>query len=176
MKTLITLITLILGILLSINLVFALDITAGQNSSFIIPTSNPVYYEVIGNLSNLDGFSVYQDLNNITIVTDNRFKTDSFTLILFEEKTNEVIREVNVGGGGGTRTIYKNNTIYEKVPTYIDKIVNNETIKEIPIEKEIEISKPFYKNFWFYSFVIVLIISIISLILLGGKGDENKMS
>jgi hypothetical protein len=158
-------IPIILGILISINLVYALNITSGVNESFIIPTSNSVFYEVLNNQSDIIGLSLYQNLNNITIVTDKRFKSDSFILILFEEVTNKEIEYISVGGSSGSsNTIYKNNTntIYQtiKVPEYKEKI------KEVPVEKitEIEKDKPFYKDTWFYIFLTLSLFIVIQLI------------
>jgi hypothetical protein len=101
---------------------------------------------------------------DIIIYFPDNMPPNSFTLVFIEEKTNEVIKEINVGGGSsGTKTVYKNNTIYQDVLVYKDKIVNNESIKEVPIEIIKEINKPFYKNLWFYGMMFVIILSLIFL-------------
>ena len=73
------------------------------------------------------------------------------------------------GSSGNSKTIYKNNTITEykyltsnyKEPCEV--VSCNETIKEVQIDKLIEISKPFYKSVWFYISIIFLIILIIGI-------------
>lgn len=113
-----------LGILLLVNLVSATTIIAGNNYTFSVNTTNPLVYDVVGNSSNMNGFSVYQDGYNITFVIDYRFKPDNFTIILFDNSTKEIIKEVHHYSGGGTRIIYKNHTIYEDKLIEIPKYVN----------------------------------------------------
>ena len=79
---------------------------------------------------------------------------------------------VYIGGGnsGSSRTIYKNNTEY--VTQYLTKEVPTikEVIKEVPINKIIKEPRPFYKNFWFYCFIVLGIIVIIIFM----KGGQSK--
>jgi len=74
---------------------------------------------------------------NITISTVVNFKPDNFTLIFFDNITNEKI----VYRSGSRRTKYidiieiQNQTIY--VPKYIDKEVEIEKIIELPVDNTI---------------------------------------
>jgi len=156
-----------------INLVSAVSIYSGENYTFSVDTTDNLVWDVVGNLSNMEGFYVFQDkydtYSNITFSTDINYAPDSFTIILFSNETKEIIKEVPVpgscpscGGGGGTRTVYKNNPVYLIDEKYILKEVPviNETIDTITEDKIIEIKKPFYKDLWFYLLVIFIIFII----------------
>lgn len=97
--------------------------------SFESNLTNPVY-TVVGNSSNLDGLNVSFENGNITISTVINFKPDNFTLIFFDNITNEVEKIVYTGSGGRIKYVDKieiqNKTIY--LPEYIDKIVEVEKI------------------------------------------------
>ena len=123
---------------------------AGTNYTFGLETTDNLFWDVLGNSSNMEGFQVFQEINGsqsiITFSADLQMKPGNFTILLYSNTSNEieVIKEVPVysGGGGHTRIITKE-TIKE-VPNYVNeyvnnetiKIVNNETIKEVPLEKQ----------------------------------------
>lgn len=120
-----TIITTMLGMMLSLILVSAISTYSGQNYTFSVDTTDELIYDVVGNSSDMDGFNVYQDIyedySNITFSTDINFASDSFKIVLFSNITNEVIVEVEVpvhhysSGGGGTRTIYRDRNITEYI-------------------------------------------------------------
>lgn len=103
---------------------------AGDSVSFETNFTNPVY-TVTGNQSSLEGLNVTFENGNITISPALNYKPDNFTIIFFDNITNEIIKEVNIGGSGSRRTVYvdKNVTVY--VPEYI----NINTIEEVEVEK-----------------------------------------
>ena len=146
-----------MGIIFLIGFVSALNITAGDPLTFSVETTNNLYWDVVGNSSNLTGLNitqeVFSDYSNITITTEYWYKPDNFTLIFFDIKTEEVIREVRVGGGGSrTKTIYVDRNITKEV----DRIVYvNQTI-----DKEVEKEEP-------KSFIIELLGTIIGLLIVG---------
>jgi len=157
----------ILGILLLISLVSAIEIIAGNNYTFEIETNIPLTWTVVGNSSNMDGFSVYQDEYNITFVTDYRFSSDNFTIILFDNSTKEIIKEVHHYSSGGTKTVYKdkNNTIYKDKIIEVEKIVNQTTFQDCPTcepEKD-----------WFWNTLGILII-ILLFILIARNIKKNR--
>ena len=113
----------------------AMAMYAGESISFETNFTNPVY-TVVGNSSNLEGLNVSFESGLITISPVINYKPDNFTLIFFDNITNEVIKETIVYSGGRTKYVDKieiqNQTIY--VPEYIEKevevkkIVDNTTI------------------------------------------------
>lgn len=138
MKKQITII--ILGIIM---LAGVMAMYAGDTISFETNFTNPVY-TVTGNISSLEGLNVTFENGNISISPALNYKPDNFTLIFFDNITNEIIKEVNVGRGSSPsrRTVYvdKNITIY--IPQYIntteeievEKIVDNTTVIETGYE------------------------------------------
>jgi len=102
-----------------ISLASAETIIAGNNYTFSIDTTDNLFWDVVGNSSNMVGFEVHQDVyddySNITFVTDYRFGPDSFTIILFSNETEEVVKKVY--RKGRTRYIEKE----------VEKIIGNET-------------------------------------------------
>jgi len=140
---------LIITIILSIGLVSALY---GGETLIVDFDFNPVACYNEYNLS----YSINQ--SQVSVVIPINFQ-GGFNLTCFSNiESDPEIVYVHSGGGSSTRTVYKNNTIYEKIPTYVDKIVNTESIKEVPVEIDKEVSKPFYKNLWFYLTIILLIL------------------
>jgi len=132
--------TIILGIFL-ISLASALTIDAGACEILEIETGNQIFWTASGNSSSLDGINITQEGKNITICLDVMFQEDSFSILLIEEQTKEVIVEVQVGGGGGgsrTKYVEKNNTIYRdrNIVKYKDiepiNFIPNKIVKKIP--------------------------------------------
>ena len=93
---------------------------AGDSISFETNITNPVY-TVIGNTSNLEGLSVTFENNNITISTVINYKPDNFTLIFFDNITNEVIKEIHTSShsSGSTRYVDRNVTVIQ--PVFYDR-------------------------------------------------------
>jgi len=126
MKKQITTIT--LGILM---LATVVAMYSGESMTFETNLTNPVY-TVSGNNSNLEGMNVTFENEEITISLDPCMGPDNFTMIFFDNITNEVIKEVRVGGG--SRKVYVDNNITTYVPEYVNKI---ET-KEVEVEKIVD--------------------------------------
>lgn len=138
--------------------------------------TEPIYYTVVGNSSDLEGLNVSFNNGNITISTAVNFAPDSFTLIFFNNHTNEIIKETIVYRSGGSKTKYidvdkiitQNQTVY--VPEYInnteiievEKIVDNTTI----LEKGYEL--------WHVLFAIVIGGIFIWYVMRYKKEDENE--
>jgi len=123
-----TIITITLGILM---LATVMAMYSGESMSFETNLTNPVY-TVTGNNSNLEGMDVTFENEEITISLDPCMAPDNFTMIFFDNITNEVIKEVRVGGG--SRKVYVDNNITTYVPEYVNKI---ET-KEVEVEKIVD--------------------------------------
>lgn len=92
-----------------------------------------ILYLVVGNSSNLEGMNVTLNTatNNVSACFAVNYEPDNFTIVFFNNVTNEVIKEAIVyRGGGGTKYVYKNVTYNETVyiPEYIDKIIEVEKI------------------------------------------------
>lgn len=132
--------TIIVGMFL---ISLASSMYAGTNYSFIIETTDNLFWDVLGNSSNMEGFNVYQEIignkSNITFSADLRMKPDNFTILLYSNTSSEIeiIKEVPVysGGGGHTRIITKE--IIKEVPNYVTEYLDNETTTIKEIEKEI---------------------------------------
>lgn len=105
---------------------------AGESISFETNLTNPVY-TITNNQSSMEGLKVYFNNSNITITTVSNFKPDNFTIIIFDNITNEVIKEVSVGsgssGGHSSRIKYIDNNVTVYVPEYINNT------KEVEVEK-----------------------------------------
>jgi hypothetical protein len=161
--------TIIVGMFL---ISLASSMYAGTNYSFIIETTDNLFWDALGNSSNMEGFQVFQEINGsqsiITFSADLRMKPDNFTILLYSNTSNEieVIKEIPVysGGGGHTRIITKE-TIKE-VPNYVTEYLDNETIEIREVEKEVtetEYKIPFVGYILMVIGGIVLIIWIIKL-------------
>ena len=123
----------------------AMAMYAGNTIAFETNLTNPVY-TVTGNSSNIEGLNITFSNGNINITPALNYKPDNFTLIFFDNITNEVIKEVNVGSrtSGGRRVIYvdKNVTVYvpeyinttETIEVEVEKILDNTTVLETGYE------------------------------------------
>lgn len=124
-----TLLLLLMGIIFLIGFVSATTIIAGNNYTFSVDTTDNLFWDVVNNQSNMEGFEVHQDIydnySNITFIVDYRFAPDTFTIILFSNKTKEIIKEVPVGGGGGG-TSYKTEYVDRYHTIYQDKIIQDD--------------------------------------------------
>lgn len=118
----------IIPLIFLLGIISALELNcySGESYTFDIGTSEKIYWTVVPEDTNLTGLNITHEGTNIILEFSPLYISDSFTLIFFEEKTKEVVKEVSVGGGGGTRTIYKDRNITK----YIEK--------EVPIEGECE--------------------------------------
>lgn len=134
-------------------------IIAGNNYTFQINITDNLFWNVTGNSSDMIGFEVYQDVyddySDITFTTDYRMKPDIFTIMLFSNKTEEIIKEVEVPSGGGSAARRRRLEQSIQNETIVDIIDINQTDEEPPIIEE----KDNKIIFW-------IIISIISLVII----------
>jgi len=150
-------ITLMFVFLFSITLVSAVTIDAGSCETIPIETSNKIFWTASGNSSSVEGIKITQDGSNVTICLDVMFQEDNLTISLIEE----VIREVNVGGGGGSLTRWKTEYVENNVTTYLDKEV------KVPGET-IEVEKVVKKtSWWVWGIMIILLILVLYLAFFG---------
>ena len=110
----------------------AMAMYGGESISFETNFTNPVY-TVTGNFSNLDGLNVTFENGNITISPAINYFPDNFTLIFFDNITNEVIKEIH-HGGGGSHTKYIDKNVTKFIPEYINNTEIVEKIIKIPID------------------------------------------
>jgi len=119
---------------------FASAMNQGSNYSFEINTTDNLFWDAINNNSNMEGFSVFQEINGsnsiITFSTSLYMKPDNFTILLYSNITNEIIKEVHVVGNCNKNIVHINKTIIKEVPFI--QYVENETIEYLnnTIEKE----------------------------------------
>jgi hypothetical protein len=108
--------------------------------------SDNLVYTIAGNSTPIPELDITVNLTHIKIKFPYETPSDSFDIVFIEKETEEVIKEVHVGGGGGTRTKYVdkivNNTVYE------DKIVYKD--KEIEIKSDPEIIEKKVIPWWIY--------------------------
>jgi len=153
--------------LLSMAIVSAINITAGESYSLELPESFD-YYSMVGNSTDID-LNVTQEGTNVTITLGKYVQSDSFTLIFFN-KEKEIITEHHYSGGGGSssRTIYKdrNNTITKYVDVPGDKITDKETITKTEVVNKIPI--------WVWILIGGLSLTFISLICLAKRNRKAK--
>ena len=148
-----------------ISLASAITIYAGESYSF--ESEEFEYYTSVGNSSNMEGMNVTWENGNTTLAFDVRFGSDNFTLIFFNEKV--VTNTITVGGGGGSRTVYRDRNVTIEVDNYIDREVEIEGEEKI-VEK---IVNPTISGWLWFSILAIIIIVIIYLVL---KGKNKKES
>ena len=123
--------TLILIFLLMITSASALH--SGEVIVVDLP-SEPTWYEVTGNSSNLDGLSITENNSQLIISVAENMYPDNFTITVYKNGTQEVVEEVNGGGGGsssGTWNYYK-----KKVEPKKNTTIATKTPEVIPVEPE----------------------------------------
>ena len=84
-----------------ISLISAIDLTAGECSTIDFPNEDGVSIEIIGNSSNMEGFSWNKNGTIIEYCFDLNYQPDNFTIRWFNEE--EVYVEEPQQGGGGSR-------------------------------------------------------------------------
>jgi len=102
-------------IILALTLVGAVEIIAGESTSFDIGEVYD-YYSIVGNSTEAD-LNITQTGTVVIIITNKYMKNDSFEIIFFN-KEKEIITEHHYSGGGGgssgktkTKTIYKDKIV-----------------------------------------------------------------
>ncbi|GBE19381.1 hypothetical protein BMS3Abin17_00104 [archaeon BMS3Abin17] len=153
-------ITFILMSLFLISFISAITIYSGE--SITLELEKPYeYYSIVGNSSPVE-LNITQDENNVTITPNKYSQSDSYEIIFFDREKETIT--INSGGGGGTRTIYKDRNITVEVDNYVDRevIKEVENIKEVPGEN---IETNDIPN-WIWKVVSGLIILVIILFIL----------
>jgi len=152
----------LLTLLLSISLISAIEINAGE--SFIFELGEVYsYYEVTGN-STIINLNVSQNGNSVTILFDKYTQDDNFTIIFYNEKDEVIISSSSSGGGGGSSSSRTKYVIeYKEIPTYITEYVNEIIEKEIPNEIEIEVIKN-KVPIWILIFTFLCILLVVKLL------------
>jgi len=110
----------------------------GENYTFVVNTTDTLTWGVVGNSSSMEGFNVSQEIKDtysiITFAISFDYEPDNFTIILISNNSNQPIAEIPSGGGGGsggTRIIYRNNTIEKNNTVYVDREII--VTKEVPV-------------------------------------------
>lgn len=157
----------LLVVFFSIHLTSASILNASSGETINITLDKTYYhYYIIGNSTEIIFDKVIQE-GNIVYITLNKYnKDDSFEIVFFDIKNEEIPiiqSSTNRGGSSHTNTIIKkiNNTEYIEVPNYI----NNETIKLVENKttetKYVELNKP---KWWMVGVGILLVGIIIGLL------------
>ena len=142
--------------------VFTSAIYPGETETYPneMGTTNLVY-AVVGNSSPINVL-VEVNLTNITITIPGDAIPDDYSLVFMENITNTIIKTVTQtihtggGGGGSTKYVDRNVTVFE--PKFYDRNITNtiEVDKEIIKEVKIE-SSPI----WFYISIFVILLCIL---------------
>jgi hypothetical protein len=148
----------LLLLLLLIPLASSLMTYSGDTTQINV-TESYDYYSIIGNTTPIN-LNVTQIGNTIFITPDKYQSGDTFDLAFFKKEV-ETVTVYQGGGGGGSRTIYKDKNITK----YVDNPI--EIIKEVPTEVEKEVIKEVPVETMSLGVKIALIGAVISIILLG---------
>ena len=143
-----------LGMVFLLNIVGALSVVAGEPISMTLEEEYD-YYSIVGNSTPIE-LDIVQNGLELTITFNKYQKEDTFELIFFNKEKETITVYQSSGGGGGTRTIYKDREVKELVPYYI----TNETIidNSEPIIPEEESSKRIY---WIMIISIVILLGLL---------------
>jgi len=92
------------------------------------------YYSVVGNSSEvvLD----IQQNGTILTITPNKYSVDDSYEIIFFNKEKEIIYVSTGGGGGNSRTVYRDKDVIEYVDVEVEKIVEKEVKTPGEVVKE----------------------------------------
>jgi hypothetical protein len=155
------LILIIFGILLFSSIsALTYNLTAGESQSFDLGEEFS-YYSIVGNTTSIN-LSVSQIGTIVTIIPDKYSLNDNFEIIFFNQEKEIINHYSSSGGGSGSGggriiTVVKNQTV--EVPTYIDREIPIETIKEVPTQEPIE-SEPNYISYIIGGAVVLTILII----------------
>jgi len=113
-----------------ISIACATNLVGGESTTFDVGQEFDGY-EVVGNSTTLEGITFTKDGTSLIIKADLLVSPDTFTIIFFND--DEPVETVYVGGGGGTRIIYKD----KNVTQYVDREVVVEKIVKVEDDDEI---------------------------------------
>ena len=169
--------TLILGILM-LATAMASPLYGGDTLSFETNITDPVYI-VTGNSSNLDGLNITFENGSIFISPALKYKPDNFTLIFLTNETKEIIKEVVVHSGGGSRTKYIDRNVTVFVPVKANETEEPITVQDDestvilePVEDEEKTLNDKFIIGTFIGFALALVL-LIKYLKLRYKNDSN---
>ena len=153
--------TLMFLVFFSITFISAIPIYSGE--SIEMELEKPFeYYSIVGNSTEVT-LDIIQDGNFVTITPDKYSLNDSYEIIFFDINKEIIVNHYS-GGGGGTRTIYKD----KNVTQYVDKEIK---VPGETITKEVE--KQIIKTS-LLSWILVIILFGIVLYLVFSKRDKSE--
>ena len=154
-------------LLLSISLVSAITIYSGDSKE--IELEKPYeYYSIVGNQTLVIlNITENGNGNNVTITPNKYSLNDRYEIIFFDSEKETIT--IHSGGGGGSRTVYKDRNVTE----YVDKEIIIYENKEIKVPGEtIEVEKIVNKiPSWVYLISLVFVIIILYFIF---RKDTNE--
>ena len=122
-------------------------------------------YTVVGNSSNLEGITIELNGTTADICTAVNYLSDSFTIILFNEKVVTNTVTVNTGGGGsssaGTKVEYRDKIVPHYITETVEVDVPGENTVEIQTEETIITKMPFWAKWIIITLIIIIILVII---------------
>lgn len=137
-------------------------------------------YTIIDNSTKIPELNVTINSTHITIFFPYDTPEDNFKIVFMEQQTKEIIKEVKVSSGGGTRTRYieKNNTVYVNDTRYIPiekecENCNSTNKTEVPNEtEEIEDSS----NWWIAAIIFGVILIALIIWLISNRDTKEDYS
>lgn len=152
----------------------ALDYNTNSGDTINITLDKPYdHYSIIGNSTEIL-LNITQVGNDLNITFDKYNKDDSFEIVFFDIKNEEIpiIQQNSNSGGGSSHTIkYVNRTVevqnYVSIPNNTIEYLENKTTET----KYVELNKP---KWWMIGVGIILVGIIIGLLLFITKNTEFK--
>ncbi len=134
-----------------------------------------IVFEIVGNTSFVD-----YDITNMTlnIKVSEIAEEDNYNITIKGYKNEEErVVYVHSGGGGSSKTIYKNVTQYVNVPNntieYIDRIIEKNITTEVPLEPK-DKQSPIFAWVITGAILLMIIYSVIRSLLLKKKEVKNE--
>jgi len=117
-------------------------------------------YTIIGNTTPVFPIIIINS-TNITVTFPGDMAPNNFSIVFLEKETERIVQTIYTGGGGSSRTVYKNKNITKNIPIYTDKVEEVEKLVEVPTETIIEIETGY--EWWdiLLVFVLTVIVSVI---------------
>ncbi len=151
----------------------ASSIYPGECETIKFPNEDKVNFTLISNTSSFEGFNWNKDGYDITYCFPTYLAPGnySFEWSNYQDsltEPTEIIKEVTIyrGGGGGTRTIYKDKNVTEYITKYVDKDVIKYEDKEV--ERIVN------KTPWVLWGFVVILLGFISYLVFFRKQDTDE--
>lgn len=90
----------ILTIILTLMITNVIALYGGETIELDLPNTEPVWYEVTNNQSDLEGLTAYQNQSKFIISIAENMYPDNFTIKIYKNGTREVVDTYSGGGGG----------------------------------------------------------------------------